>query len=372
VSTGTGNGRDPAGLLSLCGFIPESPVLPPGWPGPGADVIKVWDGITIPSWLAQRPHQEPLGSAAAWIAWKCPCDGAGRMGPATGGAAAASGRSSPNFVGIALPSPQGLFTCVNLALIPPRQRAHRSTTSLRTRLNTARFTGSILAGLSGLVASIRPAGPRRDHPGTSKHGARPPACLIILGTLGCAGVCRRSRANCQRPTGDPSRWTPSLRTHWRQWSFPCGFLGLYLLPLVRPSADATRVADAFFRAVMRPAQELEPGLDPDSLPSQRLGPAAGLEPGCPTGAGGCKCAALGRRPLEFRRLRPLRMVLVPLEASISPLVRSATWSARPAGAHDRAGGTGGLHRLLIPLVRCFPTRSMPTLTNRRAATRPGW
>jgi len=305
--TGTGMAATQLGFY-LFVFYTGVAGLPAWMAGLVLMVIKVWDGINDPfvGWLSDHTKSR-WGPRLPWIAWS-----AVPMGVAM----AANWWVPPGgiwqkfayFVVIALLS-QGLFTCVNL---PYSALASELTvdTSLRTRLNTARFTGSILAGLSGLVlgALLVRGGPSGFFTMGLASGL-----LIILGTLGCAWGLSPFTGHCQRPTGDPEPIGRQLRRIGANGRF-LRVLGLYLLlwcglQLMQP------VSLIFFEAVMRLPKSwsvwiLIPfqlsalvGLQVWSRVSYRRGRVHALRWGAGLWIAGCG----------------LSMVLIPLDASVGPL-----------------------------------------------------
>jgi GPH family glycoside/pentoside/hexuronide:cation symporter len=129
------------------------------------------------------------------------------------------------FVAISIVA-NSLYTCVNL---PYSALAAELTTdvSLRTRLNTSRFTGSIIAGLVGIVLGGLLL---RDHQNASSYWqvGMLSGLLITASTLLCGwGIAPMAR-HCQKPEAQ-SGTTRRLLKRVRQNGRFVRVLGLYLL-----------------------------------------------------------------------------------------------------------------------------------------------
>jgi GPH family glycoside/pentoside/hexuronide:cation symporter len=118
----------------------------------------------------------------------------------------------------------GLYTCVNLPYSALASEL-TSSTQLRTQLNASRFTGSILAGLAGLVLGALLVGQGAE--GYLRMGWLSGLILTAFTLLCCWGLAPFAR-NCQRPTGHPE---PIRRQLQRIAGNPrfLKVLGLYLL-----------------------------------------------------------------------------------------------------------------------------------------------
>jgi GPH family glycoside/pentoside/hexuronide:cation symporter len=117
-----------------------------------------------------------------------------------------------------------LYTCVNLPYSALASEL-TSSTQLRTQLNASRFTGSILAGLAGLVLGALLVGQGAE--GYLRMGWVSGLTLTVFTLLCCWGLAPFAR-NCQRPTGHPE---PIRRQLQRISANPrfLKVLGLYLL-----------------------------------------------------------------------------------------------------------------------------------------------
>jgi GPH family glycoside/pentoside/hexuronide:cation symporter len=129
------------------------------------------------------------------------------------------------FVAISVVA-NSLYTCVNL---PYSALAAELTTnvSLRTRLNTARFTGSIIAGLIGIVLGGLLL---RDHsdPGSYLKVGMLSGAIITTSTLLCAWGIAPTARHCQQPVASTGTTRRLLRRVAGNGRFLM-VLGLYLL-----------------------------------------------------------------------------------------------------------------------------------------------
>jgi len=186
-------------------------------------IIKVWDGINDPfiGWLSDRTESR-WGPRIPWIALSAIPLG---LGMAAVWWVPGGGLWQRFLIIVAIQVlAQGLYTCVNLPYSALAAELTAST-PLRTRLNAARFTGSILAGLAGLVIGAllvqRGAGGYRLMGGFTG--------VIIAGTsLFCAWGLAPFASACQRPSGQSEPILQQLRRLSRNGRF-VRVLALYLL-----------------------------------------------------------------------------------------------------------------------------------------------
>lgn len=188
-------------------------------------IARLWDGINDPivGWLSDRTHSRwgprlpwifgsaiPLGVSMAAMWWLPP-----------GGVAV----KFVVFVGIAVIT-NSLYTCVNLPYSALPSELTDSTT-LRTQLNTSRFTGSIIASLVGLILGGLLL---RDHhdPASYLRLGLVSGSIITVFTLACAwGI-----APMARQARQPQTETGSTRRQLRRVGGNGRFvmvLGLYLM-----------------------------------------------------------------------------------------------------------------------------------------------
>jgi len=188
-------------------------------------VARLWDAINDPivGWLSDKTQSRsgprlpwilwsavPLGVAMAFMWWLPP------GGP---------WMKFTVFVLISVVA-NSLYTCVNL---PYAALAAELTTdvSLRTRLNTARFTGSIIASLVGTVLGGLLL---RDHhnPASYFQVGIATGLIISASTLLCGWGLAPAARHCQRPVSETGTTRRLLRRVSRNRRF-LKVLGLYLL-----------------------------------------------------------------------------------------------------------------------------------------------
>jgi GPH family glycoside/pentoside/hexuronide:cation symporter len=186
-------------------------------------VIKVWDGINDPmvGWLSDHTRTRwgprlpwmlsaalPLGITLAAMWWVPP-----------GGVP----QKTAYYVAMAILL-MTAYTCVNLPYAALSTELTPDT-RVRTRLNAARFTGSILAGISGLVvASLLVSQGEAGFLRMGRITGAIAATATLLCCLGLAPFAKRAR----RPSGHPEPLRLQLRRILRNRRF-LQVLGLYLL-----------------------------------------------------------------------------------------------------------------------------------------------
>ena len=188
-------------------------------------LARLWDAINDPvvGWLSDKTRTPwgprlpwligsalPLGIAMALMWWLPPGDLWVRFWV---------------FVAISVLA-NSLYTCVNL---PYAALAAELTTNvnLRTRLNTSRFTGSIIAGLVGIVLGGLLL---RDHDNPANYWRMGlfSGLIITVCTLLCAwGIAPMAR-RCQQPTSERGSTRRLLKRVGGNGRF-LRVLGLYLL-----------------------------------------------------------------------------------------------------------------------------------------------
>ena len=188
-------------------------------------LARLWDAINDPvvGWLSDKTRTPwgprlpwligsalPLGIAMALMWWLPPGDLWVRFWV---------------FVAISVLA-NSLYTCVNL---PYAALAAELTTNvnLRTRLNTSRFTGSIIAGLVGIVLGGLLL---RDHDNPANYWRMGlfSGLMITVCTLLCAwGIAPMAR-QCQQPTSERGSTRRLLKRVGGNGRF-LRVLGLYLL-----------------------------------------------------------------------------------------------------------------------------------------------
>ena len=186
-------------------------------------VLKVWDGINDPlvGWLSDHT-KNPWGPRLPWMAGSALPLGLALVAmwwvPPGG-----NWQKFAILVAIQLVA-MALYTCVNLPYSALASELS-SSTQLRTQLNASRFTGSILAGLAGLVLGALLVSQGAE--GYLRMGRVSGIVLTVFTLLCCWGLAPFAR-NCQRPTGHPE---PIRRQLQRIAANPrfLKVVGLYLL-----------------------------------------------------------------------------------------------------------------------------------------------
>ena len=186
-------------------------------------VLKVWDGINDPlvGWLSDHT-KNPWGPRLPWMAGSAIPLGLALVAmwwvPPGG-----DWQKFAILVAIQLVA-MALYTCVNLPYSALASELSTST-QLRTQLNASRFTGSILAGLAGLVLGALLVSQGAE--GYLRMGRVSGIVLTVFTLLCCWGLAPFAR-NCQRPTGHPE---PIRRQLQRIAANPrfLKVVGLYLL-----------------------------------------------------------------------------------------------------------------------------------------------
>ena len=294
-------------------FYTAAAGLPPWMAGLVLMLARLWDALNDPivGWLSDKTQSRwgprlpwlvgcaaPLGLAMALMWWIPP-----------------GSLWVKFFVFVAISVlANSLYTCVNL---PYSALAAELTTSvsLRTRLNTARFTGSIIAALIGIVLGGLLL---RDHDNPSSYWTLGliSGVLITLCTLLCAwGIAPQARA-CQRPTserGTTRRLLGRVRSNGRFLQV----LGLYLLlwcalQIMQTSAliflpVVMRVPEGWSNWILLPFQvSTLVGLQLWTRVAHRQGRIRALHLGTWLWIGGCLLA----------------MVLIPLDPAHAPMAWS--------------------------------------------------
>ena len=222
---GTGMGAALIGFYLLRFYVAAG--LPPWLAGLAYGIGRLWDAVNDPivGWLSDKTSQHPWGPRLPWILWSA---------VPLGIAMAAMWWLPPwdsvpiKFTIFMLISvvANSLYTCVNL---PYTALAAELTTdvSLRTRLNTSRFTGSILATITAaLLAGVLVGNlgdPRSYLPVGLMSGL-----IIASSCLLCGWGLMPSARQCQRPESASGTTRRLLRRVVRNGRFVM-VLGLYLL-----------------------------------------------------------------------------------------------------------------------------------------------
>jgi GPH family glycoside/pentoside/hexuronide:cation symporter len=277
-------------------------------------LARLWDAINDPivGWLSDKTRS-PWGPRLPWI-----------LGSAIplGAAMAMMWWLPPGslwvkftfFVAISVVA-NSLYTCVNL---PYAALAAELTTDtrLRTRLNTARFTGSLIAGLVGIVLGgllLR----NHDDAGSYLKVGVLSGSIIAVFTLLCGWGIAPAARHCQKPSTQKGSTRRLLLRVGRNSRF-LKVLGLYLmlwcaLQIMQTAAliylpVVMRLPESWSNWILLPFQiSALVGLQIWNRYSHHQGRIKALHRGTALWIGGCLLA----------------MVLVPLDADLSPVGSAA-------------------------------------------------
>ena len=322
-------------------------------------LARLWDAVNDPfvGWLSDRTRSR-WGPRLPWIVWSA---------VPLGLAMAAMWWLPPGnawvkvvvFVLISIVA-NTLYTCVNL---PYSALAAELTTNteLRTRLNTSRFTGSIIASLVGIVLGGLLLNDHHNAASFLRVGMIS-GVLITLSTLACGWGIAPVAMRCQQPSPSPGATRRLLRQVGNNRRFVL-VLGLYLLlwcalQLMQTAAliflpVVMRVPEDWSNWILLPFQlSTLVGLQLWNLVSQRAGRLTALHWGSGLWITGCLLAmvlvpldsALGAptAPANLLRLAALvgAIVVVGLGASTAYLI---PWSLLPDAIDADAEKPAGLY-----------------------------
>ncbi|MFM1812877.1 MAG: Na+/galactoside symporter [Cyanobacteriota bacterium] len=222
---GTGMGAALIGFYLLRFYVAAG--LPPWMAGLAYGVGRLWDAVNDPivGWLSDKTSNHPWGPRVPWILWSA---------IPLGVAMAAMWWLPPwsdsavrfwIFLAISVIA-NSLYTCVNLPYTALAAELSGDV-SLRTRLNTARFTGSILATITAaLLAGVLVQ--NLGDPNTYLPVGLVSGLIIALTALLCGlGLLPMAR-RCRRPVSAPGTTRKLLQRVGRNGRFLM-VLGLYLL-----------------------------------------------------------------------------------------------------------------------------------------------
>ncbi|CAK6695747.1 MFS transporter [Synechococcus sp. CBW1107] len=289
-------------------FYTQIAGLPPWLAGLVLMVGRLWDAINdqLLGWLSDRTRSRfgprlpwmvwsavPLGLSMALMWWFPPGGELLRFGW---------------FVLISVVF-MAAYTGVNLPFCALATELSEDT-RLRTRLNAARFTGSILSSLLGLMLGALLVG--YGAPGYLAMGVAAGAVVVVGTLLSAWGLAPAARV-CRRPSGSPEPITAQLGRIRRNGRF-LRVVGLYLLlwgalQLMQPVSllyltEVMHLPQAWSTWMLIPFQlSAMAGLELWSRLAARRGRLVALRWGC-----GVWIAMGG-----------LAMVLVPLDAAAAPL-----------------------------------------------------
>jgi len=222
---GTGMGAALIGFYMLRFYVAAG--LPPWQAGLAYGLGRLWDAINDPivGWLSDKTSNHPWGPRIPWIAWSA---------VPLGIAMAAMWWLPPwpdnairfgIFLAISIVA-NSLYTCVNLPYTALAAELSGDV-QLRTRLNTARFTGSILATITAALLAgvlVKDLGDPRTYLPVGLVSGLIIAVTALLCGWGLLPMARR----CRRPDSTSGTTRRLLRRVRRNGRFLM-VLGLYLL-----------------------------------------------------------------------------------------------------------------------------------------------
>ena len=222
---GTGIGASLIGFYLLRFYVAAG--LPPWLAGLSYGLGRLWDAVNDPivGWLSDKTVNTKLGPRLPWILWSA---------VPLGASMALMWWLPPwdniwtkfwVFLVVSVVA-NSLYTCVNL---PYTALAAELTTDvgLRTRLNTSRFTGSILATITAALLAGVLVSDLRD-PYTYLPVGLVSGVIISLSGLLCGWGLLPAARNCQRPEPTPGTTRKLLRRVAQNGRFLM-VLALYLL-----------------------------------------------------------------------------------------------------------------------------------------------
>ena len=219
---GTGLAATQLGFY-LFPFFTDKAGLPAVMAGSILMLIKIWDAINDPliGWLSDHTKTRwgpripwmvgaaiPLGITLASMWWVPPGD---------------VSQKTTYYILMAVLL-MTAYTAVNLPFAALSTELTEDT-SIRTRLNAARFTGSILAGLSGLIIAARLLS--ESNAGYMAMGRITGTIATLATLLSCWGLAPFAK-KARRPTGESERISLQLKRILRNSRF-LQVIGLYLL-----------------------------------------------------------------------------------------------------------------------------------------------
>lgn len=222
---GTGMGAALIGFYLLRFYVAAG--LPPWLAGVAYGVGRLWDAVNDPivGWLSDKTSQHPWGPRIPWMLWSA----------VPLGAAMAAMWWLPPWPSVAIKFTlflvisviaNSLYTCVNLPYTALAAELS-SDVHLRTRLNTARFTGSILATITAALLAGILVGNLGD-PSSYLPVGLVSGLIISASTLACGIGLLPAARRCQKPTSESGTTRRLLRRVIRNGRFLM-VLGLYLL-----------------------------------------------------------------------------------------------------------------------------------------------
>jgi len=222
---GTGMGAALIGFYLLRFYVAAG--LPPWVAGLAYGLGRLWDAINDPivGWLSDKTSGHPWGPRIPWIVASAVPLGAAMAAMWWLPPWADSWTRFVIFLAISVLA-NSLYTCVNLPYTALAAELSADV-QLRTRLNTARFTGSILATITAALLAgvlVKDLGDPRTYLPVGLVSGLIIAVTALLCGWGLLPVARR----CRRPDSTPGTTRRLLKRVGRNGRFLM-VLGLYLL-----------------------------------------------------------------------------------------------------------------------------------------------
>jgi GPH family glycoside/pentoside/hexuronide:cation symporter len=222
---GTGMGAALIGFYLLRFYVAAG--LPPWLAGLAYGLGRLWDALNDPiiGWLSDKTVRHPWGPRIPWILWSAAPLGIGMAAMWWLPPWSSIWTRFWIFLVISVIA-NSLYTCVNLPYTALAAELSGDT-SLRTRLNTARFTGSILATITAALLAgvlVRDLG----DPGSYLPVGLVSGVIITGSGLLCGWGLLPMARRCRRPDSSAGTTRRLLQRVGRNGRFLM-VLGLYLL-----------------------------------------------------------------------------------------------------------------------------------------------
>ena len=222
---GTGMGAALIGFYLLRFYVAAG--LPPWLAGLAYGLGRLWDAINDPivGWLSDKSARHPWGPRVPWILWSALPLGIAMAAMWWLPPWENTGTRFAIFLVISIVA-NSLYTCVNLPYTALAAELSESV-GLRTRLNSARFTGSILATITAALLAGVLVGQLND-PSTYLPVGLVSGVIITASGLLCGWGLLPMARRCRRPESGRGSTRRLLQRVGRNGRFLM-VLGLYLL-----------------------------------------------------------------------------------------------------------------------------------------------
>ena len=222
---GTGMGAALIGFYLLRFYVAAG--LPPWLAGLAYGLGRLWDAINDPivGWLSDKSAHHPWGPRVPWILWSALPLGVAMAAMWWLPPWQSTGTRFAIFLAISVIA-NSLYTCVNLPYTALAAELSEDV-GLRTRLNSARFTGSILATITAaLLAGVLVK--QLGDPSSYLPVGLVSGMIITISALLCGWGLLPMARRCRRPDSSQGTTRRLLQRVRRNGRFLM-VLGLYLL-----------------------------------------------------------------------------------------------------------------------------------------------